>query len=58
MDKVERIEIFMDEIEQDLYRKLNPEYVKKLEKIVSEDKRIGFDSISKFDKHFRVSPSQ
>ncbi len=56
-EKVERIEIIVDEIDQDLHRELNPEYVKKLEKIEKE-KRISFKDIDEFDKHFGVSSSQ
>lgn len=52
--KVERIEIIMDEIDQDLHRELNPEYVKKLEKIEKE-KKTSFKDINEFDKHFGVS---
>ncbi len=31
---------------------LNPEYVKTLDKIEKEDKRIHFRNIEEFDKHF------
>ncbi len=56
-EKVERIEIIMDEIDQDLHRELNPEYIEKLEKIEKE-KRVSFKDLDEFDRHFGVSSSQ
>jgi len=51
-EKIIQIEITVNEIDSDVHRKLNPEYVKKLEKIEKEDKRIHFRNIEEFDKHF------
>ncbi len=46
------MEIPIKEMDSDIHRKLNPEYVKKLNKIEKEDKRIHFRNIEEFDKHF------
>jgi len=51
-EKIIQIEITVNEIDSDVHRKLNPEYVKKLEKIEKEDKRVHFKNIEEFDKHF------
>jgi hypothetical protein len=51
-EKIIQIEITVNEIDSDVHRKLNPEYVKKLEKIEKEDKRVHFRNIEEFDKHF------
>ncbi len=45
-------EITISEIDSDIHKKLNPGYVKKLDKIERDDKRIHFRNIEKFDKHF------
>lgn len=41
-----------DGLVKDVHKKLNPKYVKKLEKIEEEDKRIHFNNIEEFDRHF------
>jgi hypothetical protein len=46
------MEITINEIRSNIPKKLNPEYVKKLDKIEREDKRIHFRNIEEFDKHF------
>lgn len=46
------MEITLNEIDSDIHKKLNPEYVKTLDKIEKEDKRIHFRNIEEFDKHF------
>lgn len=51
-EKIIQIEITVSEIDSDVHRKLNPEYVKKLAKIEKEDKRVHFRNIEEFDKHF------
>ncbi len=51
-EKIIQMEITINEIDSDLHKKFNPEYVKKLDKIEKEDKRIHFRSIEEFDKHF------
>ena len=51
-EKIIQIEITVNEIDSDVHRKLSPEYVKKLEKIEKEDKRVHFRNIEEFDKHF------
>lgn len=51
-DKIIQIEITVNEIDYDVHKKLNPEYIKKLEKIEKEDKRTHFRDIEEFDRHF------
>lgn len=51
-EKIISMEITISEIDIDIHKKLNPEYVKKLDKIEKEDKRIHFRNIEEFDKHF------
>ena len=46
------MEITINEIGSDIRKELNPEYVKTLDKIEKEDKRIHFGNIEEFDKHF------
>ncbi|MDP2766186.1 MAG: hypothetical protein Q8O41_01855 [Candidatus Methanoperedens sp.] len=41
-------------IEAIIHKELNPEYVKKLDKIEREEKRIHFRNIEEFDKHFGI----
>ncbi len=53
-EKIIVIEVSLNEIDADLHRELNPEYLKKLEKIEKEDKRIHFKNIEEFDKHFDI----
>jgi hypothetical protein len=45
------MEITINEIDSDIRKELNPEYVKTLDKIEKEDKRIHFRNIEVFDKH-------
>ncbi|MCX9009862.1 Uncharacterised protein [uncultured archaeon] len=51
-EKIISMEITISEIDSDIHKKLNPEYVKKLDKIEKEDKRIHFRNIEEFDEHF------
>lgn len=51
-DKILQIEITINEIDSDMHRRPNPNYVKKLEDIEKNDKRIHFKNIDEFDKHF------
>ncbi len=51
-DKIIQIEITVNEIDYDVHKKLNPKYIKKLEKIEKEDKRVHFRDIEEFDRHF------
>ncbi len=51
-EKIISMEITINEIDYDIHKKLNPEYVKTLDKIEKEDKRIRFSDIEEFDKHF------
>ncbi len=51
-EKIIIMEITINEIDYDIHKKLNPEYVKTLDKIEKEDKRIRFSNIEEFDEHF------
>ncbi|NOQ37669.1 hypothetical protein GQ472_02155 [archaeon] len=51
-DKILQIEATVNEIDTDIHKTLNPEYIKKLEKIEKEDKRVHFKNIEDFDKRF------
>lgn len=51
-EKIIQIEITVNEIDYDVHKKLNTDYVKKLEKIEKEDKRVHFRDIEEFDRRF------
>ncbi len=51
-DKIVQIEITVNEIDADVHRVPNQDYLKKLKTIEKEDKRIHFKNIDDFDKHF------
>jgi len=51
-EKIISIEITINEIDSDSHKVPNPEYVRKLDKIEKEDKRIHFRNMEEFDKHF------
>ncbi|MDP2840660.1 MAG: hypothetical protein Q8O17_00050 [Candidatus Methanoperedens sp.] len=53
-EKIIQIEITVNEIDSDVHRKINPIYLKKLDKIEKEDKRVHFKDIKEFDKHFGI----
>jgi ribosomal protein S13 len=50
-EQMTRIEIVINEIDNDIHRELNPEYLKKLEKI-QKQKGIRFKSSEEFDAYF------
>lgn len=49
-DKITGIEISLNEIEQDLHREVNPEYLKKLENI-KKQKGIRFKNVKDLDEY-------
>ncbi|VVB56423.1 Uncharacterised protein [uncultured archaeon] len=49
--QMSRLEIVINEIDQDLHREVNPQYLKKLEKI-KKQKGIRFKNIEEFDEYF------
>ena len=53
-EKLIQIEITVNEIGSDVHRKVNPIYLKKLDNIEKEDKRVHFKNIEEFDKHFGI----
>ena len=50
-EQMTRIEITLNEIDKDLHREINPEYLKKLEKI-QKQKGIEFTTAEEFDEYF------
>lgn len=50
-EQMTRIEIAINEIDNDIHREVNPEYLKKLEKI-QKQKGIRFKSTEEFDAYF------
>ncbi|MCZ7358851.1 MAG: hypothetical protein O8C55_02140 [Candidatus Methanoperedens sp.] len=50
-EQMTRIEIAINEIDNDIHREVNPEYLKKLEKI-QKQKGIRFKSAEEFDSYF------
>ena len=50
-EQMSQLEIVINEIDQDLHREVNPQYLKKLEKI-KKQKGIRFNNIEEFDEYF------
>ncbi|NJD51476.1 MAG: hypothetical protein FIB07_01260 [Candidatus Methanoperedens sp.] len=50
-EQMSRLEIVINEIDQDIHREVNPQYLKKLEKI-KKQKGIRFKSSEEFDEYF------
>jgi len=50
-EQMSRLEIVINEIDQDLHREVNPQYLRKLEKI-KKQKGISFKNIEEFDDYF------
>ena len=50
-EQMTRIEIAINEIDNDIHREVNPQYLKKLEKI-KKQKGIKFKTIEEFDAYF------
>ena len=48
-EKIILLEITINEIDSDVHKKYNPEYLTELEKIERDDKRMHFGSIDEFD---------
>jgi len=53
-EKIIQIEITVNEIDSDVHKKINTTYLKKLDKIEKEDKRVHFKDIEEFDKYFGI----
>jgi hypothetical protein len=53
-EKIIRLEITVNEIDSDIHRKVNPEYIENLDKIEKEDKRVNFKNMEEFDRHFGI----
>lgn len=50
-EQMTRIEITINEIDQDIHREVNPQYLKKLEKI-QKQKGVRFKSAEEFEAYF------
>lgn len=50
-EQMNRLEIVINEIDKDIHREVNPQYLKKLEKI-KKQKGIKFKNIEEFDAYF------
>ncbi len=50
-EQMTRIEIAINEIDNDIHREVNPEYLKKLKKI-QKQRGIRFNSAEEFDAYF------
>lgn len=50
-EQMTRIEITINEIDQDIHREVNPQYLKKLEKI-QKQRGIRFKSVEEFEAYF------
>ncbi len=50
-EQMSRIEIAINEIDMDIHREVNPQYLKKLEKIKKQN-GIQFKTIEEFDSYF------
>jgi hypothetical protein len=51
-EKLLQFEVTVNEIDNDFHRETNPEYVKVLDEIEKEDRRIRFRDLEDFDRHF------
>jgi len=51
-EKMDQIEVNVNEIDKDLHRNPNPEYVKKLDQIEKEDNKVHFKNMDEFDRQF------
>ncbi len=52
-EQMSRIEIVINEIDQDIHREVNPQYLKKLEKI-QKQKGVRFKSAEEFEEYFSL----
>ncbi|VVB88757.1 Uncharacterised protein [uncultured archaeon] len=50
-EQMSRIEIAINEIDQDIHREVNPQYLKKLEKI-RKQKGVRFNNVEEFEAEF------
>ena len=51
-EKIVQIELTINEIDSDVHRRVNPEYLKELDQIEKLDKRVHLKSIDDFDQRF------
>ena len=51
-EKIVQIELTVNEIDSDVHRRVNPEYLKELDQIEKLDKRVHLKNIDDFDQRF------
>ena len=51
-EKIVQIELTVNEIDSDVHRRANPEYLKELDQIEKLDKRVRLKNIDDFDQRF------
>ena len=51
-EKIVQIELTVNEIDSDVHRRVNPEYLKELDQIEKRDKRMHLKNIDDFDQRF------
>ncbi len=51
-EKIVQIELTVNEIDSDIHRRVNPEYLKELDQIEKRDKRMRLKNIDDFDQRF------
>ncbi len=51
-EKIVQIELTVNEIDSDVHRRVNPEYLKELDQIEKRDKRVRLKNMDDFDQRF------
>ncbi|MCK5486399.1 MAG: hypothetical protein KAI86_09305 [Desulfobacterales bacterium] len=51
-EKIVQIELTVNEIDSDVHRRVNPEYLNELDQIEKRDKRVRIKNIDDFDQRF------
>ena len=51
-EKIVQIELTVNEIDSDVHRRVNPEYLKELDQIEKRDKRVRLKNMDDFDQRY------
>ena len=51
-EKIVKIELTVNEIDSDVHKKANPEYLKELDQIEKRDKRVRLKNMDDFDQRY------
>ena len=51
-EKIVQIELTVNEIDSDVHKKANPEYLKELDQIEKRDKRVRLKNMDDFDQRY------